>query len=287
MPEAQERPADATEALMRARPLAAAPQWAINEYVCRAGPDDRPFEERHLRMNVAFVTAGSFNYRADRGEALLAAGSVLLGNDGACFECGHRHGRGDRCVTLHVDTDCFAEIASSAAGTAGYRFPTPVLPARPDLIPPASEIEALAAQPEPLPRDEAVPRLLEAVIAALGAGPARPARPSARDARRLSEAIRHIEEQADRPLGLDELAGLARMSKYHFLRTFRHVIGLTPYQFLLQLRLRRAAVRLASTAEPVAAIAYDVGFGDLSTFNNRFRAVFGESPLAYRRRQSG
>jgi AraC-like DNA-binding protein len=77
------------------------------------------------------------------------------------------------------------------------------------------------------------------------------------------------------------------MSKYHFLRTFRHVIGLTPYQFLLQLRLRRAAVRLASTAEPVAAIAYDVGFGDLSTFNNRFRAVFGESPLAYRRRQSG
>jgi AraC-like DNA-binding protein len=51
---------------------------------------------------------------------------------------------------------------------------------------------------------------------------------------------------------------------------------------VLNLRMRRAAVRLATTAEPVAAIAYEAGFGDLSTFNNRFRALFGTAPTKYR-----
>ena len=72
------------------------------------------------------------------------------------------------------------------------------------------------------------------------------------------------------------------MSKYHFLRTFRRVTGLTPYQFILMLRMRRAAVRLATSADPVAHVAYDAGFGDLSTFNNRFRGLFGAPPTKFR-----
>jgi AraC-like DNA-binding protein len=75
------------------------------------------------------------------------------------------------------------------------------------------------------------------------------------------------------------------MSKYHFLRTFRHTVGLTPYQFLLGVRMRRAAVRLATSAAPVSAIAYETGFGDLSTFNARFRQTFGTSPTVFRSRE--
>jgi AraC-like DNA-binding protein len=60
---------------------------------------------------------------------------------------------------------------------------------------------------------------------------------------------------------------------------------MTPHQFLLSVRMRRAAVRLATTAEPVSAIAFGAGFGDLSTFNARFRDAFGVSPTAYRRQQ--
>lgn len=74
------------------------------------------------------------------------------------------------------------------------------------------------------------------------------------------------------------------MSKYHFLRSFRRAIGMTPYQLLLSVRLRRAAVALLSSNTAVADIAYDAGFSDLSTFNNRFRARFGESPSRFRRR---
>ena len=74
------------------------------------------------------------------------------------------------------------------------------------------------------------------------------------------------------------------MSKYHFLRCFRALTGVTPHQYLIALRLRRAATALRTTLEPVAAIAFEAGFGDLSTFNARFRSAFGASPQRFRRR---
>ena len=76
------------------------------------------------------------------------------------------------------------------------------------------------------------------------------------------------------------------MSLYHFLRVFRDVVGVTPYQFLLRTRLRHAAIGLANTDEPVSTIALANGFGDLSTFIATFRRVFGLAPRAYRSARS-
>ncbi len=83
----------------------------------------------------------------------------------------------------------------------------------------------------------------------------------------MIEAIRLVESDAARPLELKEMAAVAGMSKYHFLRVFRRLTGMTPHQYLISARLRRAALALASSRRPVIAVALDAGFGDLSTFN--------------------
>jgi AraC-like DNA-binding protein len=119
-------------------------------------------------------------------------------------------------------------------------------------------------------------------VLADSAGPA-PA-PSRRDERRISDALRRIEARADEPLCLAGMAREAGMSPYHFLRTFRQVAGMTPHQLVLRTRLHRAAVRLRTSDAPVSAIAFDAGFGDLSTFNRRFRHVMGCSPGDWRAR---
>src|SRR5262249_20412330 len=107
-------------------------------------------------------------------------------------------------------------------------------------------------------------------------------RPSRRDERRVTDALRRIEAQSAEQLTLTELARVAAMSPYHFLRTFRAVVGMTPYQFVLRTRLHRAAVHLRHSNESISTIALDAGFNDLSPFNRRFRCLMGASPRAYR-----
>ncbi len=124
--------------------------------------------------------------------------------------------------------------------------------------------------------------LVERVIAATAGRGRSAAPPTARETRRVVDAIRAVESDATQPVSLEQLARVAGVSKYHFLRVFRRLTGMTPHQYLISARLRRAALALASSRRPVLAIALDSGFGDLSTFNHRFRAAFGVTPTQYR-----
>lgn len=64
---------------------------------------------------------------------------------------------------------------------------------------------------------------------------------------------------------------------------FQGVTGITPHQYLLRVRLRRAAFRLRTESAKVVEIALDGGFGDVSNFNRAFRSEFGASPREWRK----
>ena len=113
----------------KGRDIAVFDEWRLSEYVCTAGPNDRTFEEAHDRVSIAAVVDGTFNYRSNSGRALLYPGAVLLGNAGTCFECGHDHSTGDRCIALQIEPEFFAEIASTSAGSSRYAFVSAMLPA--------------------------------------------------------------------------------------------------------------------------------------------------------------
>ena len=234
-------------------------------------------------MAIAVIREGSFLYRSEQGRSVMYPGALLLGNAGACFECGHDHGTGDRCLSFHFSRPYFAEIAAAVTGSSRFRFPTTMLPALRKLAGLVVKVEAGCGEDSALRMEELSIALAGGVLTTLAGNVPRVASPPARDRQRLSDAVRHIEEHADMPLALGDLAQVARMSRYHFLRTFRQTLGVTPYQLLLNLRLRRAATALKTSAAPIAEVAFTAGFGDLSTFNARFRNVTGMTPQAFRR----
>jgi AraC family transcriptional regulator len=264
------------------RMLAAGDGWSVHEVDCRAGPSDRPFEERHEGFSVSAVLEGSFTYRSDAGHELLYPGALLLGNNGWCFECGHAHGRGDRCISLNVREDLFGEIAAGVASTSRFRFSAASLPPSPKALPVVAAMEALSSIASSLRCEELALGLIERVVAAMASGRPIQTSPTGREMKRVVAAIRLVETDAAQPLQLMEMAAIASMSKYHFLRVFRRLTGVTPHQYLIGARLRRAALALASSQRPVIVIALDSGFGDLSTFNKTFRAAFGLTPTQYR-----
>ena len=264
------------------RVLAFGSGWSVSDVTCTAGPHDRPFQERHDTASIAAVTAGTFQYRTDGGRAVLAPGGILLGDAGACFECGHEHGTGDRCLAFSFTPALLESIVSGVPGARRAAFGVPHLPPVPALMPLLATAEAARDGEDAAELEELALRLAAAVAATLADGAQPAAAPSRRDERRISDALRRIEGEAHEPLALADLAHEAGMSRYHFLRTFRQVAGMTPHQLVLRTRLHRAAVRLRTSDEPISAIAFDAGFGDLSTFHRRFRRLMACSPGAWR-----
>src|SRR5947199_3111405 len=85
------------------------------------------------------------------------------------------------------------------------------------------------------------------------------------------------------PLGVDDLARAAGLSKAHFSREFRRAFGESPHAYLLTRRLERAAALLRMTDRSVADICFSVGLRGLGSFTTSFTRTYGLSPTAYRR----
>jgi AraC-like DNA-binding protein len=258
------------------RQLAFGNGWTVAEVICTAGPQDRPFEEQHLRTSVSIVVSGSFQYRTSTGRQLMTPGSLLLGNAGDGFTCGHEHGTGDRCVAFWYDQE-FLERTAAGVGMTRSRFHTPRLaPVRR-----LSALVALASEllmgTDPAAFEELGIRALTQAIQLQDGCEPRPndAEPGA--LARVTRVVRMIENDPDVPHDLASLAHIARLSPYHFLRTFEGVTGTTPHQYLLRMRLRRIAVRLRTERGRILDIALECGFGDVSNFNRVFsRRVWGQ-----------
>src|SRR5947207_7893179 len=84
------------------------------------------------------------------------------------------------------------------------------------------------------------------------------------------------------PLGVDELARAAGLSRAHFSREFHRAFGESPHAYLLTRRLERAAALLRTTDRSVADICLSVGLQSVGSFTTSFTRTFRTSPTAYR-----
>ncbi|GAA3150498.1 AraC family transcriptional regulator [Streptomyces rameus] len=103
----------------------------------------------------------------------------------------------------------------------------------------------------------------------------------------IEYAVNTIRERYHEPLSLDELAQSAMVSKFHFLRTFRRVTGVTPGRFLSAVRLQEAKRLLLTTPLNVSDISVQVGYSSTGSFTRRFTESVGCSPTQYRQRRRG
>ena len=263
--------------------LAQGDAWTVADVVCTSGPQDRPFEEQHTYYSIAIVLAGTFQYRSRTGEALMTPGSLMLGSPGQCFECGHEHAEGDRCVSFWYAAEYFERLVSDAGHRGRRPFHIPRIPPLRVLAPTIAAAGVGLAGARELAWDEiGVDLAARAVAAAHGAS--MPSRAPIDAERRATRIVRLIDRHPEAPFTLDNMARDAGVSPYHFLRTFQRLTGVTPHQYILRARLRDAAVRLAARSDTILDIALQCGFGDASNFNRAFRAEFGLSPRAYRGR---
>ena len=251
---------------------------AVIDYRCEAAPGERPFTESHRTFTLSYVRKGSFGCRSAGRAFELVAGSLLVGHPGDEYMCTHDHVCGDECLSFQF-TPALADTLSERS--EAWRI---------GAAPPLSELMVLgelaqaAAQGSSDVGLDEIGLLLAARFLELVSGEAQRA-PMAqpRDRRRAVEAALWIDAQAHEPIDLESAASEAGLSPFHFLRLFTRILGVTPHQYLVRARLRRAARLLAEEERPITDVAYDVGFGDLSNFVRTFRRAARVSPREFRR----
>jgi len=257
-----------------------APLSAI-DYRCRVRPGDPVVPEYHAAHAIAYVQSGSFGYRIRGRSHELVAGSLLIGRRGDEYVCTHDHVHGDRCLSFQLDPAAVDAVAGGAAWQLGC------LPPLPELIV-LGELGVAAIDGASDVGVDEVGLWLVARFAAVATGRAVPALTvTARDRGRAVAAALWIDANAEQPIDLASAARQAGLSEFHFLRLFTRVLGVTPKQYVIRARLRRAARLLADDTQPITEIAFAVGFGDLSNFVRTFHRAAGLSPRAFRRAARG
>ena len=101
-------------------------------------------------------------------------------------------------------------------------------------------------------------------------------------ARHLLRAKDLADARYAEPLGVDDMAVAAGLSRAHFSREVRRAFGESPHGYLLTRRLERAAALLRNTDRNVAEICLDVGLTSVGSFTTSFKRTFGKTPTAYR-----
>jgi AraC-like DNA-binding protein len=265
---------------MPARNVLRTPSLSVDEFRCDAHPHDEPFVELYHTHSISYVRRGSFGCTT-RGESYeLVAGSVLIGAPGDEYLCTHDHAVGDECVSVHLSPE-LAESLGGAPWQSGGVAPLPQLMVLGELAQSALEGRSDVGL------DEVglwlAARFVEVVTGKERRAPDAPVR----DRRRAVDAALWLDAHSHEEVNLARVAGEAGLSEFHFLRLFSKVLGVTPHQYLLRARLRRAAGLLADEDRSITDVAYDVGFGDLSNFVRTFHKAAGVSPRRFRQAAKG
>ena len=98
----------------------------------------------------------------------------------------------------------------------------------------------------------------------------------------VERVISYMRSHLENPFDLDQIARLAAISKFHFVRVFEEITGTTPHHFLACLRVQRAKELLLNTGFSITEICMQVGYSSLGSFSASFSALVGASPQQFR-----
>lgn len=227
---------------------------------------------------------GSFGCRSRGLGYELVAGALFVGSPEQEYVCSHEHhDGGDECLSFQ-----FGAALIDAVGEGEPAWQVGWMPPLPQLVVLGELGQAAAEGRSDVGLDE-VGLLLAARFVEIHAGhdKHRLREPSAGDRRRAVTAALWIDEHAHEEVRLEDAARAVGLSPFHFLRLFGRVLGVTPHQYLVRARLRRAVSLLADEERSITDIALEIGFGDLANFIRTFKRAAGMSPHGFRRAARG
>lgn len=99
---------------------------------------------------------------------------------------------------------------------------------------------------------------------------------------RIDLVVQYIEDNIDREISYDDLAGMMHLSLYEFRRIFSYVCGIGIAEYIRRRRLTHAAYDLMNTTDSISAVGQRYGYDSQSSFSRAFRELHGVTPTEVR-----
>jgi AraC-like DNA-binding protein len=228
----------------------------------------------HEEYSIGIILDGVLGFRRGKGEFEAASGAISAINPGEVHTGSAESAGGWRALNLLAGPEELRALLPEAFDAAGEpAFQTPII------------------------RDMALARRLlqahrltgsgasdfekeAALVSALGAlflrhAPIRSAEAHSRPD--VARAVEYMRDNLGEDLSLQAVAGVAGLSRHHFLRTFTRAMDITPHAYLVQLRVREA-MRLLRLGHSLSETAAAAGFADQSHFTRCFKRTLGVPP---------
>jgi AraC-like DNA-binding protein len=278
-------------------------QFGARNMVIYAHSREASYPKHVTPVSLKCVFEGSEVYETNLCRYLVTSRNYLVFNHGQMY-ASHLEGRQEvSSLAVFWEPETAADIldralsdglleGSKRGSDCSFRFVERLYPSDDLVTPSVAKLRRLLDDnnPDPLAIDEQLHNLLERLVCAHTRleGEIQSITALRYSTRmelysRLYRARDFIEDSFSQDLTLDELAGVACLSKYHFLRAFRQLFGLTPHAYLTRKRLDRARQLLLETDHLVNEVCAAVGFDNPSSFVRLFRLTFKQPPNFLRR----
>lgn len=235
----------------------------------------------HEGFAIGVIVAGveAFTYRGSVHAA--PAGSIVVIHPGevhtgyAAIEAGWSY------RMLYPDAALLQKSTAEVAGREGLLpfFPTPVIHDR-QLAECLSCLHIiLETSPERLQRETCFLWTLAQLVTRYASNHV-DLKSVGREYQSVKRVQEYLRARFTENVSLEQLAALAELSPFHFIRVFRRQVGLPPHAYLTQVRVNKAKTLLA-LGEPIAQVALETGFADQSHLTKHFKRIVGVTPGQY------
>ncbi len=266
-------------------------QLQIRDFVCQCRECGFSSEEYQEKFSICYIRKGSFLFRVFNDDLQSYTGKFLLNKPGFTHRVRHYHQHPDECTIISFGPYLFSQLQEDESRWLNRFFTDPDTHSILLQATPAAEYlhhrllkQLSAGIAESLLIEALVMELLSCLLKE-GAASCTPFISDRQRSLRLpgiEEAKIYLQQHFSDDISMDLAAAQACMSVYHFNRVFRHIVQLSPHQYLLQFRLQHARHLLKDTVEPIQSVAYLCGFKSPHHFSHSFKAKMGLSPLEFR-----
>lgn len=268
------------------------PNYAVHNFLCRCTACSVSAREYLDCFSIVYIRRGNFQFKVFRNDLDVYHGLFLINKPGYEYRVGHIHDLPDECTIFRIPADQLPIVMEQAQAFAAFFADADrqslLLPATPGAEYLHHSIFRLLHEPR-IPRLRIESLIIELLLRVLswdgryGMMPPLSDKQKRHDLPGIEAVKTHIHAHYTEDLGLSELARIGHLSPYHFNRWFNRMTSVTPYQYLLRVRLEQAQQQLRNTVLPVTDIAFSSGFNSLEHFSAAFKKLYGSAPTAARR----